>query len=148
MPRLGAPRYPRNWTAFADEFWAFDYDTFSATRTGSQNHSIFWVLNRATPGAYMQKYVFLGAGDYYLYILGVMAANAGMVSWTLDGVVIASDQDWYAVATAYNIIYPVLFTMPCSGWSLLKVQVTGQNAMSSGYRLNMTKVYMIVPDEG
>ena len=154
MPRIGGvgvgPRaiYPRNWSAFADEFWPFDYDSMTATRTTLQTYGYFYSLIKAAAGAYLQKYVFLEAGDYYLYLLGVLAATAGITSCWLDGVQIGATQDWYAAVTTYNIIYPVVFTMPQSGRALLRWQVDGKNDASSGYRLLYTRAVVVIPDEG
>ena len=72
-----------------------------------------------------------------------MQVDSGQVDWTLDGVTIATNQDWYAGVTFNERKTVSGVVVASSGWHVLTGLVDSKNASSSDYLLRLTKMAFI-----
>lgn len=115
------------------------------TSGGSQYHNIIAYQNASANADSFQQSFVLAAGDYTLKILGRKRTNGGKLDWTIDGVSIATGQDWYNGTNTDNDIQTISVTIAEGGRHVLKGTVNGKNASSSGYDIQLTR-YWFEPD--
>lgn len=87
----------------------------------------------------------LGEGTYTLYLLGIVDTDCGKVDIDLDGSTIATAQDWYggSAAAATKSVAGVSIGANEGGRHVLTVTVNGKHASSSGYKIKITKIYLV-----
>lgn len=81
----------------------------------------------------------LAAGDYLVTVHGIQNTSSGIVTWSVDDVVVAA-QDWYVAGIGYNTLATFAVQLPSAGYHVLKGQVLGKNGASSGYDLLLTRI--------
>ncbi len=85
----------------------------------------------------------LAAGTYSIHTIGQTWAAGGKVDYTLDGVSIATGQDWYSSSTVTNVKKVISgVTVTGSGRHLLVITVNGKNASSSGYQMVTEQIWL------
>jgi len=133
--------YPTRWTCWADEF--------------------LWTVGTGSGSVYVAGYVYtvdgynvsggngdtcttgalLAAGSYTFSVLGFTAAVAAKVDWYVDGTLIVGGQDWYSAGTVGGVLKTSSVVVALPGWHQIKGIVNGKNASSSGYFLQLAKLY-------
>lgn len=84
----------------------------------------------------------LAAGTYTLYALGWTGNSFGIIDWSVDGVVVGT-QDWYSVAATYSVVQSTAnVVVPTSGNHTLRLTINGKNAGSSSYRWGLSKIWL------
>ncbi len=114
----------------------------------SQAHYHYSRQNPSANGDSFELACVLDEGTYTLNVLGATNTNCGMVNWTLDGVPLATGQDWYAATPANNVIMTTSnIVVASAGRHLLVGTINGKNGASSGYTLNLTAIWFTRSDE-
>lgn len=108
-----------------------------------QQHGIYVYQSAAAINDKFSHGFLLDAGTYDFTGLGVMQVDSGQVDWTLDGVTIATNQDWYAGVTFNERKTVSGVVVASSGWHVLTGLVDSKNASSSDYLLRLTKMAFI-----
>lgn len=99
-------------------------------------------------GDKIQTSIFLEAGTYDVYILGVTANNRGKVDWAIDGAAaFISGQNWYNSGTQNNIIKTGTCTISAGGRHLLTCTVNGKDGSSSNYYLVISAVWFVAQSQ-
>lgn len=83
----------------------------------------------------------LKAGTYTMSVLGQHEVNNGKIDWKIDGSTVVSGQDWYAAATANNIIKTASVTVSGNGYHKLDGVINGKNASSSDFLFRLTWIW-------
>ena len=135
------PSYPKRATMWHDES-IFTSGTIHREHDTNQNYATF---TREADGAIGDTFTngcYLRAGTYTLRLLGIIGAAYGICKWSLNGVEIASGQDWYAAAGVHNTIKSVAnVSVASDGWHKLECEVTGKNGSASDYHILLTKFW-------
>jgi hypothetical protein len=105
--------------------------TWQAAHNVAQD--LYYYCSMATyPNGASGSWDFVAAGGAVTFsVLGLTAANGGLVDWYLNGVLVAAAQDWYSVGTTFNIVKTFTATLP-TGLNTLKYVVNGHSA-GTGY---------------
>jgi len=148
MPRFGAYRYPRDWSAFADEFVWSGMDSVAYNMQWQQADNFGYLVYGIVPTVQGLKYLHLEEGNYTLSIRGMKYSFNGIMSWYLDGVMIASGQDWYSAALVYNVVFTASLAVPRGGLHTLACLVNDQNPASGGYYAFLTRVFVRMAGAG
>ena len=83
----------------------------------------------------------LRAGTYTFRVLGITNNNCPIIDWTLDGVEIVANQDWYSAALTWNVTKSVAaIAVTFDGWHVLRGTVDGKNVSSSDYYMFLTNM--------
>lgn len=82
----------------------------------------------------------LNKGACTLSILGATLNSTGILDWTMNGVSIATGQDWYSASTVYTARKTISITIPYTGYHKFVATVNGKNASSSNYYYAITCV--------
>ncbi|MGZ3696071.1 MAG: hypothetical protein ACXWQO_18635 [Bdellovibrionota bacterium] len=127
---------------FTDEVTA-TAGTLTTFMDTSQQYN-FYRTNGAggADGDGFQTHIFLKAGNYTLYALGIDFTNRGKIDWYVDGSLAISGQDWYAAGLAYNTIHSSALTVNTSGDHTLSAVVHGHNGASGGFAYTITKIWI------
>lgn len=116
---------------------------FSINMQAGQAYGFATEQNPASINDEFQQSFFIKEGSYGLVMLGRTTAASGQVTWYLDDVAIATNQDWYSASATDNVMKSVSVTITGSGRHILRGKITGKNASSSGYRLQITKIFFV-----
>lgn len=95
----------------------------------------------AADGDEYRYYFSLAAGTYTLYELGIAISTNGKLDLSIDGVSIATGQDWYAASTASATKTVASVVVPTSGNHVLLLKVNGKHASSTDYSVYLTKIW-------
>lgn len=86
-----------------------------------------------TNGCYLRK------GTYTFYALGLTANNLGQADWTIDGVTIVDNQEWYSATLTWNVIKSVAsVSVTYDGWHKIQCVCNSKHASSSDYHIGLT----------
>jgi hypothetical protein len=134
--------FPQSATFFMDEATTTG-SALATTTHGSQPYN-FYVTNfaGALNGDGFQCHVFIKAGSYNLYALGVKAPTVGKIDWYLDGVLVAAGQDWYDAGLTFNVTLSIPITISTSGDHTISAVVNGKNAASTAFVFGFTKIWI------
>lgn len=81
------------------------------------------------------------AGVYDFSVLGRTGTGHGVVDWYLNKTRIAAAQDWYADPGGYNEVKIVPNIEIAAGVYRLLGRMVGKNALSTGYKMSLTKYW-------
>ena len=139
---LAAIDFPRRATLWHDQA-LFTSGTRLITQDALQNYLVRVNTSSPANGDSWTHAFFLEHGTYTLSVLGLTAPDAPKLDWAIDGVTVASGQDWYHASTAvYNVIQTASVTVTGDGYHVLRGTVNGKNASSSGYSHSLTKYWL------
>jgi hypothetical protein len=80
------------------------------------------------------EWVFLARDGTHTFLRhGTTANNCGKVDWTIDGVSVLANDDWYSSAAAANVEHTANVTVVGDGQHTLQGKVHTKNASSSNY---------------
>lgn len=136
---------PTRATLWHDESTVTAGNALATTLTTSQSYNQYSNQNAAANGDAFTQSLWLRAGTYTLSVLGITQNDGGKIDWYLGTsssslALVASGQDWYSVATTYNVKQTATITVPEDGYHVLKGVVNGHNAGSAGYAVRLTKI--------
>jgi hypothetical protein len=138
--------YPQRADAFLDEFVIITGCGGSLVRshdTGA-DFAVYWYQTTAGNSDAIETNIYLKAGTYTLYAIGVTFTNRGKIDWSIDGSNVITGQDWYAAGGAvYNVIKSGSVTVTGSGNHLLRLTMNGKHASSSGYYFAVGRVWLV-----
>ena len=123
------------WPQAVTGTWARSFDALQMHGNYIQNstHNI---------GDKISMKTWLGKGTYDLNYLGMTGADAPIVTITIDGTTI-STQDTYTAGTVYNWIAGDSITVTTSGLKTFQFEITSKNAASSNYYFKITAMFII-----
>lgn len=129
-------------TIWFDENVTFDVDWHPWLVDPNQNHNFY--IQQSTPaiGNEFEAVFEHDAGVYNLSVLGVINADCGQITWSLDGVDVIVNQDWYNASLVYNTVLTSSVTVATSGTHTLRGVVSGINGSSSNYLMALTKAWL------
>jgi len=127
----------------------FSSELFGATRSfyQSSNHIFYQVVRpRSTEqvGDFLYRDFTIGPGNYIIRVCHREYVIMGIATISIDGVTIGT-LDAYKSTDTYNLIYST-DPIKLSGSHVIKLEITGKNASSSAYRLDINYI-QIVPTE-
>lgn len=100
-------------------------------------------LNGGLVTDYLEWPVILAAGTWKLQVVGTQFTDAAILSWSLDGVVFGTI-DQYAATAQIDVIQTITdIQVGSSGKKLLRVASSTKNASSSGFTARMTHISML-----
>lgn len=113
--------------------------TLSATTDSVQKYNI-QVYQSGVPanGDYIEITFPIKAGSYTLFLLGMTEPDAGIINWSIDGVLVATF-DGYTAGIVHNVVFTVAIVIAQSGMHTLRGTISGKNAGSSGFYYIVTK---------
>jgi len=88
----------------------------------------------ADAGDYIEWLVRLTGGTYTLIGIGQSAPDAGIVTYTLDGVTLGT-RDWYSAAPTANGAFAIVGVVIATGIHTLRAAVLSKNASSTDFRM-------------
>ena len=111
---------------------------WTPVRTDSSTYLGMGYLNETAGDADVNDYaewsVCLGAGTYTFTAIGQTAADAGIVTYALDGASLGT-ADWYSAGTVANVVKQLTSLTVAGGVQTLRATVTSKHASSSDYRM-------------
>lgn len=112
-------------------------------RTIDTSHAYGWYVRQTTPadGDAFTNAFLLAPGTYTMNVLGQTRGANAKLDWYIDGVAVATGQDWYSGTTTDNVIKQVSVTIATGGWLQLKGVINGRNGAASDWRYCLTKVW-------
>lgn len=132
--------YPKRWTGWHQDSTVLIGNPVSSFIDSSQAYNHYGLMTPSANGDSFTQSIYLVAGTYDFYVLGVTTASSAIVDWYLNGSLIASGQDWYSGATVYNVEKKTAtISVGINENHTLKAVVNGKNAASTGYDLYFTK---------
>lgn len=136
------PFYPKRAT-----IWGMDAEsntTVSVIVNAAQlfNHYSNVSAANANDGDIRTTSFFLAAGEYEFETLGLTVSNCGKVDYYIDGVLVASGQDWYSAVTSENEIKTFTTIIQKGGYHRLEIRVNGKHASSTDYRFLWTRIHI------
>lgn len=134
------PYYPSRATLWHDESLVVTGNAISKSLQTAQYYNIASMQSIAANGDTFTTGFMLKAGTYSFGALGIQHTDRGLIDWYIDNVKVVSLQDWYG-ATTYNTEKTASVTVVGNGYHVLKGIVNGKNASSSGYYIQLTKMY-------
>jgi hypothetical protein len=145
---IGRPAFPVRGVIWGDTIsqrWADGTaKTIDITVNASQMYGFYGgsVVAGADDGDYFAGSIYLAAGTYSTYLLGIKANNQGKFDVYVDGVKInASTYDAYASATAYNQVYAESgVVIAQDGMHLVVIKINSKHASSADYAFRLTKL--------
>jgi hypothetical protein len=140
------PLFPKRATMWHDWALATTGNAIAAVNISTQNYALASYQNPPANGDTFTHGCLLAAGTYTLKILGITDPSYGKIDWYLDGVSIATGQDWYSAgALVKNVVKTVAnVSVVGSGWHILRGTVNGKNGTSTNYYIALTK-YDFIP---
>jgi len=106
----------------------------------SQMYATFAYQNAAADTDSFENYFTCKAGTYTLNFLGVTDTTYGLLDWTIDGVSIATGQDWYSAEAVFNVEKTIASIAIAAGKHTLRGTINGKNGSSSGYLFPLTNI--------
>ncbi|HJX10814.1 MAG TPA: hypothetical protein VJ733_09980 [Candidatus Binatia bacterium] len=137
------PAYPKRAQMWHEDSLVLVGNPLVKEVTSSQQHGIYSYQSTAAINDKFTHGFLLDAGTYTFEVLGIVQVDSGQVDWSLDGVTIVTDQDWYA-GVSFNERKTVSgVVVATSGWHVLQGLVDSKHASSSNYLLRLTKLAFI-----
>jgi hypothetical protein len=139
---MGASDFPDATAFFVDEATVTVGNAFTLTLDALERYGWWQYQNAAANADSWEKKIFLKAGTYTIYVLGMTAPSRGIQEIFIDGVSVGTI-DWYNGSLVYNQVKTIAsVTVTGDGRHTFKSTVNGKNASSSDYQLLLTKVWI------
>ena len=130
-------QYPRRAFGFHRNDIIVQGNAFTCTMSASQIFNHYCYQNTPANGDTFTSSFMLQAGTYTLSAIGVTGIARGKIDWYVDDVPQISGQDWYASATAYNVLKSDSITVAGDGYHVLKGIVNGKTG--TNYQILLTE---------
>ena len=140
--------YPQRATMWHDEATVTNGNALThAMESAHPYQTVSWQNASAINDAFSHSF-FLKAGTYEFTVLGYTSLTLGQVDWSIDGNLIASNQDWYSGGVVKNVRKTVSsVTVTGDGYHKLTGVVDSKNGASGGYDLLLTKYWFWVASD-
>jgi len=132
--------YPKTWAIWAEEFIPIGITSFTRTIDAAQRYNYRVTVTTPVDGREWFQYIYLAAGTYVVVFLGRSANASGKLGLYVDDVLSLEGVDFYSASAVSNFEISGTITVT-DGWHVLKCKVHGKHASSSGYQINLTKIY-------
>jgi hypothetical protein len=143
MPAIfSANNLPTRADLYHDESTVVTGNALAVTIDTGQIDNYFARQSASANGDSFTQSVFLRAGTYTFSVEGQTNAANGMIDWYLDGSTFTTGQDWYSAAQTKNVVKTVSSVVIANdGYHVLKGVVNGKNASSTGFNMDLTKMW-------
>lgn len=128
---------------WADEFYYITTDNLKQINTNN-SQLYFSFTHQVTPGNgdEITSSFNAAAGNYEMVFFGLQDADAAIVDFAIDDVVVEAGVDLYAVAPVFNFEHSFNITIAVAGNHKFSMVVNGKNVASSNFYVKCTKVYL------
>lgn len=142
MDNGGVGMWPR--VAFAHSIGMTSTATLTLVLSASYGEYVYYTAagNAANGDVHTYYVPPIEAGTYKLIFEGAKNTDRGKIDWTLDGVSIATGQDWYGTSAAAQFTVTDV-TVAKSGTHTLVGTMNGKNASSGDYEIYVAKVAFV-----
>jgi len=121
-------------------YWAIGQGTWAYSLTASQFMYGFFINNPAADLDNLSWRAYMAAGTYTVTLLTRTGPTMGIAKILIDGVEVAS-WDLYTAGIVYNVQKRQIgITLALSALRTITYKVDGQNASSTGYRIDFTHI--------
>lgn len=138
---------PRRVTLFHEDSIVLSGTALARVINTAQLYNHYAHQNPAANGDSFTQSFLLLAGQYTFRVLGMTSTDFGILDWYLDDTLMISQQDFYSVAGANNVVFNATVTVPTSGPHTLRAVVNGKNTSSSNFFIRLTK-FAFIPTGG
>ena len=133
---------PNRATHWHDESTVTNGNALAPTVLATQQYATYSYQNASADADAFSFSVFLAAGTYTFYVLGITDANQAIIDWDFDG---GDDtitgQDWYAAAQNLNVIKSGAVTLTVGGNIVVTGTINDNNVASGGFDMKLTKMW-------
>lgn len=143
----GGAIYPQRATCWADESTVLTGNAFTRnTGNTAQPYIEEVVQGSASNGDSLTNGFLLAAGTYVFSVLGVTFNFFGKLDWYVSDnggsfYSITTGQDWYSASSTPNVVKTASVMIAGDGYHVLKSIVNGKNASSTGFTIDLTKMW-------
>ena len=139
MPEQLSGPLPKRYTMWQDECLVVAGSAAVLSFSASTAHAFDWLQTPPADGDPFTTGFYADSGPIVFSTMGAVGTNRGKVDWYIDGVLVASGQDWYNGSEIYMTIKTFTVTLAHSGWHTVKCVVNGKNAGSADYYTRFIK---------